>query len=465
MNTPTWRSFSLCISLFLLTTSLKSQQTLTTIGGWNAYVHLPASYSSGTKAYPTILFFPGLGEVGTNASSVIAYGPGAFITQGWNGNVVVGGNTVEFIVISLQPPAAYPTEVIINQKIQTIKSLYRVDPDRLYLTGLSHGGWCSTTFVTGDAYGGPFTYASQVAAVVEVEGVVPDDNSPYPGLFDNFALSGGKLLGFEQINDNRGMPTRVNRMNATVPNSAIYVQTNFGGGGHCCWSQFYGGQGVQPGIFTLGGVSRNLYQWLASQSRGAGSGLLPVSLASFSGYKEGNTNKLKWTTASENNNSGFEVQESIDGITYAPIGFVPSQAAGGNSATELNYNYTCNSVTASKQYYYRLKQIDFDNHSKFSNIVRIKRDISEAVTIDGLFPNPANTVVNVLVTTPAKNKISLVVSDIAGKTMIQQPAAVETGANTIQLDINRLAKGSYIVKLAAGDNGVGGSISQAIFVK
>ena len=126
------RSLILC-STFLFLSRTQSQQTLSQIGGWNAYVHLPANYSSTTTAYPTIIFFPGIGEVGTNASAVISNGPGAYITQGWNGNVVVDGNTVEFIVISLQPPSGYPTEPTIDQKIQLIKSLYRVDPKRLLL--------------------------------------------------------------------------------------------------------------------------------------------------------------------------------------------------------------------------------------------------------------------------------------------------------------------------------------------
>lgn len=241
-------------------------QSLIKIDGWNSYVHLPAGYSTSGKTYPTIIFFPGLGEVGTNAALVINNGPGAYIKQGWNGNVSLDGGTVEFIVISLQPPAAYPVESAINAKIAAIKSLYRVDPKRLYLTGLSHGGWCSSTFVTGDPLVGPYTYASQIAAVVEVQGVTPNDNTPYPDLFDNFVKSGGKFLGFEQRLDNRGVPTRVNRMNATVPGSAIYVQTNFGGGTHCCWNNFYGGGGLQPGNFLLGGITQNFYQWMARQS-------------------------------------------------------------------------------------------------------------------------------------------------------------------------------------------------------
>ena len=88
-----------------------AQQTLTQVNGWNAYVHLPDSYGSGSKSYPTIIFFPGLGEIGTVASKVISQGPGAYIAQGWNGNVQVDGNTVEFIVISLQTPNAYPNDL------------------------------------------------------------------------------------------------------------------------------------------------------------------------------------------------------------------------------------------------------------------------------------------------------------------------------------------------------------------
>src|SRR5690606_40442838 len=60
--------------------------------------------------------------------------------------------------------------------LQTIKSTYRVDDNNFFLTGLSHGGWSASTFVSGDAYGGPYNYADQIAAVVTVQGVTPNDN-------------------------------------------------------------------------------------------------------------------------------------------------------------------------------------------------------------------------------------------------------------------------------------------------
>ena len=59
----------LFISTFLNFTNVFAQQTLVDVNGWNAYVHLPWDYSANPKTnYPTIIFFPGTGEVGSNAS-------------------------------------------------------------------------------------------------------------------------------------------------------------------------------------------------------------------------------------------------------------------------------------------------------------------------------------------------------------------------------------------------------------
>jgi hypothetical protein len=244
-------------------------QFLTTVNGWNAYVHLPDDYNSNPSTYyPTIIFIPGFGEVGPNApaSRAIVNGPGAYITQGWNGNVTVSGTTVKFIVISLQPSSSYPGAVATNTRISTLKSTYRIDTTKMHLTGLSHGAWVASIFVTSDALGGPFTYAGQVASVVNVQGVTPTSNQPYPDLFDNFADVGGRYLGFEQTQDPRDIRTITDRMNARVPNSGIFVSTSFGNGDHCCWNQFYGGQGTQPTRFTLDGISQNIYEWMARES-------------------------------------------------------------------------------------------------------------------------------------------------------------------------------------------------------
>jgi hypothetical protein len=188
---------------------------------------------------------------------------------------------------------------------------------------------------------------------------------------------------------------------------------------------------------------------------------LPVSLLSFGGQREGTSNRLRWTTTTEQNNRGFEVQRSADGVNYAALGFVDSRAAGGNSTTDLSYTFIDNNPAGAK-YYYRLRQVDLDNHSKFSNVIVIKGEKPVTMTIEGLYPNPANTKVNVLIGTPVRDRVSLMIVDMSGKAVLQQVFNVEAGSNTIPVDISRLSNGNFLVKLICS-NGCEFTVSK--FVK
>jgi Secretion system C-terminal sorting domain len=174
---------------------------------------------------------------------------------------------------------------------------------------------------------------------------------------------------------------------------------------------------------------------------------LPVNMLNFSGYKNGSKNTLHWTVASEVNNKGFDVQRSADGVNYSSIGFVNSQATGGFTNAEMNYGFDDNNPAAVKKQYYRLNQLDIDGRSKLSNIVMITGDKPKTLGIGGLFPNPASTVVNVLIDAPGRDNVTLVITDMGGKTVKQQLASVETGSNTVPMDIAKLASGSYLVKV------------------
>jgi hypothetical protein len=172
---------------------------------------------------------------------------------------------------------------------------------------------------------------------------------------------------------------------------------------------------------------------------------LPVSLISFSGYKNGGKNTLNWTVASEVNNRGFEVLRSTDGVNYSSIGFVNSQV-GGFSNTEQHYTFDDNSPSGKKQYY-QLNQKDIDGRSKLSNIVMITRDKPTTLDISGLYPNPARTNVKLMIEAPQAGKITVLVTDMNGKTVIQKVESVGLGSNTIPVDITKLATGRYLIKL------------------
>jgi hypothetical protein len=172
---------------------------------------------------------------------------------------------------------------------------------------------------------------------------------------------------------------------------------------------------------------------------------LPVNLINFSGYKNGGKNTLNWTVASEINNHGFDVLRSTDGVNYSPIGFVNSRV-NGYSNSEVHYTFDDNSPVGKKQYY-RLNQKDIDGKSKLSNIVMIKGDKPTLLGIGGLFPNPARTQVNVIIDAPKRDKVTVMITDMAGKTVIRQQANVDLGSNTVPVDIAKLPGGSYLVKL------------------
>ena len=117
---------------------------------------------------------------------------------------------------------------------------------------------------------------------------------------------------------------------------------------------------------------------------------LPVTLSSFTASLVNNQNQLKWTTASETNNAGFEVQSSQDGASFNKIGFVASKAS--NSSSSLSYTFQDKSATAGTTYY-RLKQLDFDGKFTYSDIKAVNNQFAASeVTV---FPNPTTDFVAV----------------------------------------------------------------------
>jgi hypothetical protein len=120
--------------------------------------------------------------------------------------------------------------------------------------------------------------------------------------------------------------------------------------------------------------------------------VLPVSLKNFTATKEGKNVELNWTTSTEQNNLGFEIQRSTNGVDYTAIGFV---TGAGNSTTEMKYRFTDESPVTGKSYY-RLKQINSDNKFRLSAIRII--DFSKLSQDLQIYPNPVRlnlTVVNV----------------------------------------------------------------------
>lgn len=173
--------------------------------------------------------------------------------------------------------------------------------------------------------------------------------------------------------------------------------------------------------------------------------IIPVELSSFNATVAKNIVSLKWQTATETNNKGFEIQKRV-GQDFETLGFV----AGKGSTTELsNYSFT---VTENKvgTYYYRLKQIDFDGSVNYSKEIEVIVQPSE-FALSQNYPNPFNPSTTINYQLAQKAKVELRVYDMIGKEIASLVNEVQdAGYYKVQLDANNLASGVYFYRIKAG---------------
>jgi hypothetical protein len=111
---------------------------------------------------------------------------------------------------------------------------------------------------------------------------------------------------------------------------------------------------------------------------------LPVELLAFNGYAKTDANVLSWSTGSEINNAGFELQRSEDGSSFYKIAFIEG---GGNSTSLKEYQFTDKNYTAIKSYY-RLKQMDNDGKSEIIAPLLITNYNLKPLRLESVYPNP-----------------------------------------------------------------------------
>ena len=171
---------------------------------------------------------------------------------------------------------------------------------------------------------------------------------------------------------------------------------------------------------------------------------LPVDFKSFTATRNHSNVMLKWETSSEQNCSGFAVERNTNG-TWQQIAFVASQAPGGNSSDVLSYQYIdLNNIKGISQY--RIRQVDFDNKSKFSEIRSVRGDGQIGIVI--VYPNPTiDGKVNVSFEDASVIRdVSLI--DMSGR-MIRQMKAVTTNNITIE----NLTPGMYTLRVVIPETG------------
>ena len=171
---------------------------------------------------------------------------------------------------------------------------------------------------------------------------------------------------------------------------------------------------------------------------------LPVKFASFNATRSNSNVLLKWETASEQNNSGFAVERNING-SWEQVAFVASQAVNGNSEATLSYQYIdLNNTKGITQY--RIKQVDIDAKSKYSEIRSVRGDGQLGKTI--VYPNPTNDGKVNVVFEDGNVSRDISVSDMSGRTVKQL-----RGITNNNITIENLTPGMYSLRIVIPSTG------------
>lgn len=183
------------------------------------------------------------------------------------------------------------------------------------------------------------------------------------------------------------------------------------------------------------------------------SGPIPVELTSFTATLVGSSVQLNWSTASEINNLGFEVERSV--ISYRArnpvwekIGFVEGK---GTTSEIQNYNFTDQNLV-SGTYNYRLKQIDLDGSFTYSNEIKVEYTMPAEFVLEQNYPNPFNPSTKISWQSPVGSHQIIKVFDLLGNelaTLVDEyrPA----GKYQIVFNANNLASGTYFYSIRAGE--------------
>ena len=421
---------------------------------------LPSDYAtSGATTYPTFIYFGGLGSIGDGTPGALCqlfYDqnqslPSQLENGNWPATVSPGGvgTARKYIVLSVQyrnydfNAGDYPRGDHVEALLNYLLPKYKIDPNRIYLTGMSSGANIAMEYA-----GSSLARAQRITAVSAASLCAP--------LLPNNASGGANIANamlpvwmihcdtdaapctpdrpqswYDAINANEPVPnpnlpvyTRLNNANPTEPMRCH-------GFAHDTWSRLY-----SP-TFEPNGV--NFMEWSLSFSNAA----LPVTMKSFDVNLSNGKVHLKWTTLTERDNASFTIERSADGLTFQSIGSVKGS---GNSTTERNYSYT-DDAPLNNISYYRLLQSDNSGPHDYSVIKKVFNRAANAKRLI-VSPNPITTELSAFIQVDKKQRVLITLTDMNGRRITQLNNFFDQGNTEFTIPTGSLNKGIYLLRVS-----------------
>jgi hypothetical protein len=146
-------------------------------------------------------------------------------------------------------------------------------------------------------------------------------------------------------------------------------------------------------------------------------------------------NMLTWATSSETDNKAFEIEKSVDGVTFTKIGKVK----GSGSVTEVK-SYRFLDVSATQgQNFYRLKQIDLDGSFHLSDIIAVNKETANNFTVVAMTPPAENeNIFEVTINALSEDELDYKIFDMEGNLIYTQKQKLKKGINVITVDLTQV---------------------------
>lgn len=196
------------------------------------------------------------------------------------------------------------------------------------------------------------------------------------------------------------------------------------------------GKAVHARTFGNGGLVYNLSVDTSDTN-------IPVELLSFNANSNNGNVILNWSTATETNNHGFEIQKN-SGNGYEALTFIQ----GSGTSTQLhNYSFIDRDVTPGS-YSYRLRQEDYDGTSNYSGIAEVTVEVPDVYLLEQNYPNPFNPSTQITFNLAAESRVILKVFNVLGQevaTLLNETMAA--GGHSVVYNASQLNSGVYFYRI------------------
>ena len=192
----------------------------------------------------------------------------------------------------------------------------------------------------------------------------------------------------------------------------------------------------------------NYAEFLVSSFSGGGGGSgpdgtpLPVTLVSFTAHKNAQSAILHWTTTSESQNQGFEIQRSVNNLHFLPVGYVDGK---GTYTGKQEYTFTDTQMEAGNNYY-RLKQLDFDGTYTYSRILNLENNTAIETKV---YPMPVTDALTIDYHSLLEEDLQITLLSPAGTVQYSKAFKVVKGKNTLHLDFAPVKSGAYLIQMTS----------------